>query len=210
MLNEKLKSFKYYLDKLPRYLQESPTFPEHFRIWVEFLNGIDKAGDDMLGMINIFDKDYLKKYGDRCEDLLDMIGQLYGVTRNFSVTYTLNNVETTDTLALTQDEFLLLIKAQIIKNFFNGTYEQITQFYTDANLPILMLSMGDGICIAYLYQIKGISDTANIVSMFRAGLLTIESIGIAYQHATIQLDDLLIWDDTEEPISKWDEGEWIG
>ena len=54
ILIDKLKDFDYYVKKCPLYLQNSDGFIEHFRIWYDFLNTQEKAGEEVLNLINIF------------------------------------------------------------------------------------------------------------------------------------------------------------
>lgn len=225
MLNEKLTSWEYYYNKLPKYLRDSETFPEHLKIWVEFIQGIDQYADDMLGLIDVFDANYLVRYGKKCDDFLDKLGALYGVRRNFSVTYEeeVEGVPQTihEELNLTQIEFLVLIRAQIIKNFFDGTYEQLVDFYTKARIPIVYVTVTAGQCdlVLMLDVINDITtESTNIIHMFKSGLLTVESLGIHYNRIALQRSEVLQWgnaydnngiieEDTEG--TQWDVGVWV-
>ena len=211
MVQEKLLDFKYYYNKLPMYLRNSTTFPEHFRIWCEFLNGINDTSDDILDLVNIFDLSYLQKHKDICDDFLDKIGALYGVKRNFSVVVNVGGVSTTKYLNLTQQEFLILIKSQIIKNFFKGTNEELEQFYKDANLPIVMKTSGEATCDCYLFLgiVDGITSTSeNIIDMFLSGLFTIESAGILYTYTTYDASVILQWDTSDRVWDDANGGQW--
>ena len=65
VLVEKLKSFEYYKNKLPMYLQSSDGFISHFEIWYDLLigqnnNGVVNVCDTILNLLNIL---YLWFYG---------------------------------------------------------------------------------------------------------------------------------------------------
>lgn len=221
MIIEKLKNFTYYYNKLPMYLRNSETFPEHFRIWVEIIQGMDNYADDMLGLVEVFDLNYLTKYGNICDDFLDKLGALYGVSREFSVKYeeeveqggTTQVVEVTKYLSLSQNEYIILLKTQIIKNFFDGTYEQIYEFYKKSNLPIVYITLNEGECNVILWKniLKSInSNSENIIDMFKSGLLTIESIGVSYKYLTLDGSEGLTWGNIEGTIgTQWDVGVWV-
>ena len=147
MIISKLTNWEYYYNKLPLYLQESTTFPEHFKIWFELLTNVDSYSDTMLGLVNIFDEHYLEKYNGICNEFLDLLGKLYGVARNLQVSYGGH----TYTLNLTTSEFLILIKAQIIKNFWNGQRITMDEFYQNSNIPIATLTIGSAQCKYVLF-----------------------------------------------------------
>ena len=200
MIAKEILNFNYYYNKLPIYLQQSPTFPEHFHIWWEFLTNVDDSADKICELINIFDSNYLTNYGDICDEFLDYIGNLYGVKRNLSV-----DIEgTTYQLQLTQDEFLLLIKCQIIKNYCDGSRSQIDNFYKDAGLTVLMLCQSPAIINLYL---QSTNTTDNINKLFLAGLLTIENLGIAQIRMLSQdVFSYLVWDSPTQ--GTWDVNIW--
>lgn len=215
MINEKLVDFNYYYNKLPLYLRNSETFPEHLRIWVEFIQGMNNYADDMLGLIDVFNPNYMQKYGDFCDDFLDKLGALYGVRKQFSVTYLDdNNQEVTKELTLNRTEFYILIKAQIIKNFFDGTNEQLNDFYVQASIPMIYVTATSGQCYILLLvdKLKEINENSdNIIDMFKNGLLSVESMGIHYNRITKQSSASLEWgNDSDLSIGTlWDNGEWV-
>lgn len=215
MINEKLVDFNYYYNKLPLYLRNSETFPEHLRIWVEFIQGMNNYADDMLGLINVFNPNYIQQYGDICDDFLDKIGALYGVRKKFSVTYLDDNSqEVTKELILNRTEFYILIKAQIIKNFFDGTNEQLNDFYLQARIPMIYVTATSGQCDILLLvdKLKEINENSeNIIEMFKSGLLSVESLGIHYNRVRKDSSASLEWgNDSDLSVGTlWDNGEWV-
>ena len=224
---DKIKSYEWYYNKLPLYLKNSYGFSEHFKIWYELLisgdkNGIVNVGDTLLYLFNIFDENFLQTIGSlpdsgategnygTVSDFLDKLGYLFGVIRNFSVTYKNdNNENVTEDLSLNNEDFLLLIKAQIIKNYCEGTYEQIKGYYNSAGLDVFLITTEDG-ASAHVYLGATPNSTKyslNVEKMFKSGLMRIESMGITYTEGVRALDWFLTWDSTKAK-EYWDAGVW--
>lgn len=203
MINDKLKDFKYFYNKLPLYLQQSEGFLSHFEYWFELLQGIDKSADDIESMINVFDEDYLTK-NPNCSDFLDKIGLLYGVSRIMTVDG--SRVELDDKL------MLFVIKCQIIKNFFNGTFEQINKVYKDANLPIIYYTRGtmEVEIIFCAAEIPYTSAEINILyELFNNGFLIVKSMGVNYSVDKLDVNQVLYWADSNgSSVNYWDSRVW--
>lgn len=213
-----IREFRYYERKLPLYLRNDDCFVEHFRLWYELMmgegddnmgiaigefKGVSPTSDLLLYLLNIYDKDFLsivsqlKDYNNNC-DILDMLGNLFGLRRTFSFEYyetATSTTKTAATVSLTDKEFLTLIKAQIIRNYCNGTYEQVMQYYTDASLQILPVynDTYNASVDAYLNEDKDVTD--NISKLFRGGYLTIEHLGIRYTYTITEMLNILVWAD---------------
>lgn len=221
VLIDKLKSFDYYKDKLPIYLQNSYGFIEHFRIWHDLLigqsenTGVVGASDTMLDLLDIFSDDYLDKLNaledsenGTKSDLLDKLGGLFGLRRGLKVTYIDDTETVSENITLDNKDFLLLIKAQIIKNYCNGTYAQIKEYYEKSGLYIVSKNASSPATLnIYLNNIEGSSYeySENVKKMFLAGLLNIKSMGIQYNYSIQMLQELLIWDSS---VKGWDQGAW--
>lgn len=226
ILPDKLQSFAYYKNKLPLFLQNSHGFLEHYKIWYDLLkndnaHGVVDIGDLMLYLIDIFDDDYLTTlrdledsgstssddYGTK-SDILDKIGLLFGVSRAFKISYIDNNIAVYDKqIVLNNADFLTYIKCQIIKNYCEGTYKQINDYYKSAGLQVYLITAANPAeCHLYLRKFDGSNEYSdNIKTLFRAGLLSIESMGISYKY--ILLNGYMIWDSTGN-IETWDVGTW--
>lgn len=219
---DKLKDFDYYKQKLPLYLQNSYGFIEHFRIWYDMYvgtgeyAGIIHVSDVLLNLLNIFDDDYLDYINNMPEsnsgtqsDILDKIGNLFGVKRQFSCTYFDNYNYITDELILNNEEFLILIKGQIIKNYCEGTYEQIEQYYNSTGLKICITTseLSNAESHTYLITTDDSDYSDNIKKMFLAGMLRIESMGIKYIDIYSNFSGLLRWD-SGVVNEVWDAGVW--
>lgn len=223
---QELLEFEYYVKKCPLYLQNDENFLEHFRIWYDLLagtneeNGTVNTSLNILYFMNIFDNDYLENINKLKDDslkidILEKLGNLFNVKRNFSVSYVDNNQQVSESLNLTDEEFLLLIKSRIIKNYSNGSYQQMREFYDKAGLQIYYKSEQSGSVNVILLVSDGTLSynyTDNIKKMFKAGLLTIQSMGIQYNHTVTDYNVLLIWKENDDgSISDsrgWDTGVW--
>lgn len=152
------------------------------------------------------------RYGEK-SDWLDKIGELFGVKRALSVQYTENNIVKTEQLNLNNEDFLKLIQCQIIKNYFNGSYEQIKQYYEKVGLRVLYITAEEeATCNVYLLKTEdsAFDYSDNIKKLFLSGLMLIESAGIKYTTGVIDLGALLIWDKAvTSNYTGWDYGEWI-
>ena len=232
LIAEKLQTFEYYYDKLPLYLKNSYGFAEHFRIWFELLksgdkNGIVNVSETLLYLLDLFDDKYLEKlsqiegtlpkldtpqnvpaspsYGLQ-SDILDKIGLLFGVKRQFGIKYTENDIEVEEDISLNNQDFLLLIKGQIIKNYCEGTYDQIKGFYNSAGLNVYIITTDEG-ASSHVYLAEAGDYSDNVKKMFKSGLLRIESMGITYTEGTKVIATFMVWDSAKE-TEYWDEGGW--
>ena len=199
MIPEKLLDFKYYYNKLPLYLQQSEGFESHFEYWIELLQGIDSYADKIESMLDIFNADYLELNPD-CGNFLEKLGLLYGVSRVITIS---GNVVTLNNKLL-----LLLIRMQIVKNYFNGTWDDLYNFYFNvAKLPITYRTNGTLSVQIYFVSTSslGYSDEelSIIFSLLQNGYLYIESLGVKYDVQQITFDNLGFWD-----VSEWDDVEW--
>lgn len=221
LLPDTLKEFRYYERKLPQYLRNDDCFVEHFRLWYELccgkgdetqgvaINefcGVAPSSDLILHLLNIYDSNFLatlrKLDGyDGAADILDKIGAIFGLRRNFAIDYYAEPTDkelTHEEVNLNDTEFLLLIKAQIIRNYCDGSYEQMVQYYEDASLQILTInsSVYEATVDCYLNSAAGYS--SNIVKLFKAGFLTIEYLGIHYTYSEAAIMSALLWADDNE------------
>lgn len=214
LLPNTLKEFRYYERKLPLYLRNDECFIEHFYLWYELLMGkgdeniavnefcgIAPTSDLLLLLLNIYDPDILTvmsmlKDANDNTDLLNKLGNLFGLRRSFSVDYYNEPTDpepTHATLTLNDDLYLALIKAQIIRNYCNGTYEQAMGYYRDANLQIIVVNNDDDSATADCYLNDNGNLTDELKILFKAGYLQIEHVGIRYTYSVVPLLEVLVW-----------------
>lgn len=183
ILNDTLKSFDYYKNKLPLYLQNSYGFAEHFRIWFDVLmgeQGVVQFADTLLYGLNIFDEDYLDFVEEYSADGASITYEGQPVT---SVTYegeslssgygTENDLldkigsifglsrhfsvdvgEEHYELSLNNEDFLTFIKARIIQNHYKGSYEEMKAYYEIAGLNVMIITVPDENASAKIYLVE--------------------------------------------------------
>lgn len=232
ILPEALKTFDYYLKKLPLFLRQSDTFIEHFRIWYDLLANksnnllsIANVSDAMLFLLNIFDDDYLSFINSldssaekNVSDILDKLAALFGVKRSFSVTYLENDEQVAAELDLNNADLLTLIKAEIIKDYCDGTTEQIAGFYQSIGLAVYVITVAaypgsptKPNATAHLYLAETVDHkySDNVKIMFKSGILRISNLGIAYLDGFTEIGNVLIWDAVSSATQGWDtKGVW--
>lgn len=255
-----LKSFDYYLKKLPMYLRSSEAFQQHFRIWYDMFvgynfdnvrenyeydeySGIVQVGDTILSLLDIFDGSYtdsgeyvnayLEKivslehawedgatsedklahpYGTR-SDILDKIASIYGIRRNLTISYqtTPSDPIETSSISLDNEELLQYIKIQIIKNYCDGSYQQLQEYYAYSNLQIIMQT-ADEMCTCNLYLVKFTEsdELTNLEKLFLAGELSVDSMGIQYVRQIFNVNSVLVWDkEIGGNYGGWDTATWL-
>ena len=219
LIPEELQTFNYYRYHIPLFLRNSYGYIEHFRIWYELLmgeGGFVPAYDHILNMLDIFAEDYLERLaeidplGTEC-DILDKLAMLFEVDRNIHVEYTDNGTDYSEDLTLTNDELLILIKGQIIKNYCQGTRDQINWYYENAGLNILSVAVtltDTPTCHLILIDDPDNPYSSNIRKMFLAGLLNVEQLGVRYEYEIVSISaNTLIWD-SNDANELWDVGAW--
>lgn len=222
MINEKTLKWKYYLNKLPLYLQSSYGFKEHFKMLFQIMINTNSTVTDLLNALNLTDKNYynnlnIKKSekedlktssSEYVYDLLDKIGLLYGVNRYLDVDYTdINGDYQHQSLKLNNEEFLKLILVKVVQNSYLGTYEDIRKLYNLIELPIYLYNSeetsGEVYCVFDNREIN----SNNLLYLFYADLLSIKSMGIKYNYRTIDQSNVGEWD-ADLDTKLWDVGEW--
>lgn len=205
ILIDKLKDFNYYVKKCPMYLQNDENFLEHFRIFYDILINEVEASDTLLSLINIFDPEYESKFINGeiplASDMLEKLGNLFNLSHNFSVNYD----GTEHQLQLTDREFLILIKAHVIKNYSDGSYEQMKKLYLSLGWKVVFMSDVSGSVRVVYITFGDVDDelSTNLEHCWKAGLLTIQAMGINYSYSINEYQGIGAWDST-----LWDGGLW--
>lgn len=212
MLANELRQWKYYENQLPMYFKNSYGMIEQFSMLYDILLHLDNLNLDINYALDIFDSNYetfIESQGITGSDILDKLASLFGVSRNFDITYINNeNVEESASLSLTNTELIKLIKARIIRNNYAGTYEASRELYDKIQFPVYILQTGTP-ASAYVYLDTGsaVNISENEQKMFLAGLFTLDSMGITYKMAIGSIVDIAIWD-SDTSTRTWDEGVW--
>lgn len=172
------------------------------------ISGIVPVLDEMLNLLDVNNPMYLLDLQSLYEEvgstskMLDILGNLFGIRRVVSIIYVnSSNIEVTEELSLSDEEFLTYIRCQIIKNNYNGSYKQFKAYYEIAGLQVGVLTKNSVFsptdsATANLYLIKNEKVTENIEKLFLSGALTIASLGIKYEYSSMDLASVLIWKGT--------------
>lgn len=206
MLPDKLKEWNYYSSKLPLFMKNSYGIEDHFYMLYEVLVSLSDIEENIFILLDVMNENYLdnlaKIYNTTNVDatnfvILDQIASIYGISRNFT-----KNGQTFTNLKNT--ELLFIIKCRILQNMYDGTYETATKFYKQINLPLLMLNGKDS-ADCYCYLALYASDIQQKV--FKAGLCTLESVGINYSYSITDFNSIGIWD-SNNTNRVWNRGRW--
>lgn len=227
ILPEELQSFDYYRNLTPMYLKDIHGFFEQIKIWYNFSmkkSGVITCGLDVpcgvntstktQSIVSIIDETFkfldifntTSQHLDESSDILNKLGAFFGVSRNFSVTIDSEK----KSLSLSDDEFLILVKCQVIKNFFEGTQEHLIKCFNLVNLPVMPLTDANHTahCMMYMLLQDENEVSQNVKDMFLAGMLSVESLGIYYTYA-IQIARNIAIFDSFVATSMFDSGQFI-
>lgn len=160
----------------------------------------------ILHLLNIYDSSYLeslsklKDYNENVSDILDKLANLFSISRNIKVTYTSNSSTIVEELHLNNEELLIFIKSQIIRNYCDGTYEQAMRYYEEAGLTVVLKPDETSGKVDILLNTVNMSE--NIQKLFLSGNLTISHLGIEYLYSAVNLANVLFWN-----VGLWSNGE---
>ena len=176
MIRKDLLDFQTYLNRLSLFMRQSSGIKEHIEIFYRQLYQVNKCFDELMEYLNIFNSNTKIS-----TNVLDNIGSIFGCYRKFTVTYD-NTYKEVD---LNDDDFIVYIKCQIVRQNFKGTNEDLEKLYSlNSDKSITPLSLiyimreNSLDCSIYFSNYNAFSD--DIQTLFLAGYLTIESMGINY------------------------------
>ena len=198
MIREDLLEFNYYLKRLSKFMQESYGIDEQVRTFWAQLKQVDSYYDSLFNELDIFDNQYVN--GNE-EDVLDKLGVIFGCYRKFTIPqYNQNGVIIGYSgINLNNTEFVEYIKTQIIKQNFDGRRESLQKIYSTyingqivkglSDLEFLYITDDHSAATCTIYwNIE--NPSANLLSLFENGYLTIESLGIEYRRVQANLNQL--------------------
>lgn len=148
---------------------------------------------------------YLSSIGDDDDgtkaDILDKIGALFGLKRSFSISINGADIQ----VNLNNKDFLMLIKCTIIRNWFDGSYKELYNFYYLTGLNVFILTDHEHPATCKMIMLNVADSTLDISldlqNLFLAGLLTVESAGIEYDYAIYNNTTTAIFDSLLEDNS---------
>lgn len=227
ILPEELQSFEYYKGLTPMYLQNVHGFLDQIKIWFNLCmlksniltcgtdircgavavssrtDSIVSVIDEIFAFLDIFNTS--GQHLSESADILDKLAALFGVSRQFSVTIEDEKKQ----LNLSDNDLLILIKCQVIKNFFNGTYEHLMRCFEIVNLPIMPLTdTQPAHCKMYMLLQDENEVSQNVKDMFLSGMLSVESMGIYYTYAIQIAQNIAIFDSLSS-TAVFDVGQFI-
>ena len=137
------------------------------------------------------------------------------INTTFNLTDTNYEFSTIMTFNLTNDQMKCLIYASIMKNAYDGSRSSIKAMYALMKKSFLLYgkdiyvnieeasSAAAGTCTCYMdisgYDLKS-DESNNYIKLFIAGMLTTESMGIAYTYAIINNDLICYFDSLPEGV----------
>lgn len=227
ILPEELQSFEYYKSLTPMYLQNVHGFLEQIKIWFDLstqkldvltcginvrcgavvvssrTNSIVSVIDEIFGFLDIFNTS--GQHLSESTDILNKLASLFGVRRQFSVTIENEKKQ----LNLSDNDLLILIKCQVIKNFFNGTHEHLMRCFEIVNLPVMALTdTQPAHCKMYMLLQDENEVSQDVKDMFLSGMLSVESMGIYYTYAIQIAQNIAIFDSLSS-TAVFDVGQFI-
>lgn len=210
ILPDKLLSNDYYYNRLSMQLRSDDNIKKQVDTYVGIINNISDVLESIINYFDIFNEKYFEinnilKSGTS-NFLLDDIGKFFGINRIMNVEYVDSegifgekNETHLETITLTNIEMLTLIQVAISRNNFYGTAEELLNLYNNDSSLIgklnIIYAWGNNdtgisdplVCQVYFRNYLNIINTLgfsdNIIKLFYAGLLTIESLGITYLKA---------------------------
>lgn len=202
-------------------------------------SGVVGSADSIFEMLNIFDQtvdssgnitnkylENLSKYeniGDTTDskygtksDILDKLGELFGVRRSFMLSYKSyqQDQDVSVWLDLNNEEYLILIKAQIVKNYCDGSFEQLVEYYENIGLHVYITTETSAgyYATSRVNMVENPKITDNIRHLFSSGLLFIKSMGISYILTVSATNTLFWWNENSGdamPDVRWNGGKVI-
>lgn len=209
MLNDTLLDLDYYLDKLSTYFKSVHGIEEQFSMIHNILVKMNDEIDNTFTCLDVMKPTYMSDLQnllntDDNVDILDRIAFIYGVQRVFTSTYydSISGQTVTYNFELDNYELLTLIRARIIQNCFKGSYEDCMKFYELIGLSdniVIVNDVNNATCNIFLRPLGSTSISENIQAMFLSGFLTLQSVGIIYNHRNYDIVVYALWDS-----GKWD------
>lgn len=214
LFNDKLLTPEYYHSRMSLFMRNSYGMIDRCNTYVGILKNLYETGSNLLNRFNVFlNEDYFTinnvDENSTEDEMLDVIASIFCINRKIKIKYVdadgiLNDKvvdkEYTEEIVLTNRDLLAYIQVIIIKNNFQGTNEELQYLYNGTKTHYLVQNLGliytwcnstmgstqPLECLIYFKNVNDYLTTRpNIVKMFYAGLLTIESLGITYNKSCI-------------------------
>lgn len=201
MIREDLLDFQYYLNRLSKFMQESYGINEQVETFYSLLKQANDFYDEFLKEANIFNS-YNVYSGYNL--LIDKLGAIFGCYRSFTIPQydPINWGQIIGYISINLDDhdFLIYIKCQIIKQNFNGTRNELQELYSTyqdgvykegiLDLIFYYITHAGASAECYIYWDAPEGKYSNdLKNLFLNGFLTIESLGILYHRAAVNISN---------------------
>lgn len=197
MIREDLLDLKYYLNSLSLFMRESYGISEQTKTFHSLLVQVNEYYDEFFEELDFFNHDALG-------EMLDKIGAIFGCSRKFTIPiYDETNIMEIVNYAqidLNDDEYLIYIKTQAIKQYFDGSREMLQRLYSTYEdgkvkpgiLDLVFLYTTEEDESGAICTIRWDTDitSGDLPLLFENGYLTIESLGIRYRRQITSLSGL--------------------
>lgn len=207
LINEKLTSIDFYKNSMSLFLKNSPGILERCQMFVDILNNLNDSANNVFNWLNIYETIYDNNTNS---GWLDLIGEFLGISRQFNnvrlnnVEF-LKYIQATiqkyifdgtreslreayyGTRLLNWDAYKKKADKneypQKIKEYLNNIKKTVA--LNDLQIQYVQAKTAeeklvDGVCQILCLQTDRTIYTDNLKTLFNAGALTIESLGITY------------------------------
>lgn len=210
MIRQDLVELQYYLNRLSKFMQESYGINEQVETYFSLLDQVNSYYDqffDQLDFMNI--NSSINPEGE----MLDHIGAIFGCRRSFTIPiYSADDpyeIEDYEHVDLNNDEYLIFIKTQVIKQNFDGTRGTLQKIYatyiddeitSEHLIDLIFLYIMDPENPLHCHIYWDIDDPSeNLKILFENGYLTIESLGIVYTRSAQNVHDISYYTEKSYP-----------
>lgn len=187
MIREDLLDLRYYLNRLSEFMRESYGISGQMETFTALLEKANEAFDEIFEQLDFFHK---APEGS----MLDKIAAIFGCQRRFTIAVQSQvsplQISSYEQVDLSDEELLVYIKTQVIKQNFDGSRETLQKLYSTyvdgkiqpglTDLVFLYMTENDeeGVCTIRWDKPDA---SPNLSKLFFNGYLTIESVGVLYR-----------------------------
>lgn len=207
LINEKLTSIDFYKNSMSLFLKNSPGMLERCQMLVDILNNLNDSANGVFKWLDIYETTYDSNLNS---EWLDLIGEFLGISRQFNnakltnkeflkyIQATIQKYIFDGTRESLREAYygtrLLNWDAYKKKADSNAYSQKIKDYLSNIKKTVALNDLKiqyvqaktaeeklvDGVCQILCLQTDGTIYTDNLKTLFNAGALTIESLGITY------------------------------
>lgn len=234
LINEKLTSIDFYKNSMSLFLKNSPGMLERCQMLVDILNNLNDSANGVFKWLNIYETTYDSNLNS---EWLDLIGEFLGISRHFNnvglnnveflkyIQATIQKYIFDGTRESLREAYygtrLLNWDAYKKKADSNAYSQKIKDYLSNIKKTVALNDLkiqyvqaktksGDlvnGVCQILCLQTDSTIYTNNLETLFNAGALTIESLGITYiraeSYTLVPIAHYKLPEQTDEESSKY-------